>query len=147
MLVTLGGGSGSAAIFYNTVNISGNIYLLKRSNAFPLFPPLDIFVPSHFAFAALVSFQRDTASQILGDVALPARLFNGTVDGFDLIPSLFRNNIWQICCRELLLGCDFRKIRRGGERRRRLRCRIMRQCRWMRERDVYAMDPYGPIEI
>lgn len=81
-----------------------------HSGTLLLLSPLYILIPSHLAFTALVPFQRDAPPQILRDVALPARLFNGAINGFYLIPSLLGNDVWQISRCEFLLGRHFRKI-------------------------------------
>jgi hypothetical protein len=73
--------------------------------------------------AALIPPQLDTSTNVLCDRAAPASLLDSTIDGFDLVPSLFRHDLWQIGGSKGLLGGDTREISRRGKWGRRTRRR------------------------
>lgn len=92
-----------------------------------LLAPLDIFIPGDAADAALVSFQRDAAAQVLCNAPAPAGLVDRAVHGLDLVPALLRDDVGQIARGELLAGGHLGKVGCGGVWGRRLRGRGLKE--------------------
>lgn len=60
--------------------------------------PRKVFVPADNTFPTLVPAQRNAASDVLVDAALPSGFPNRAVDGLNLCPALIGGDIRQIRC-------------------------------------------------
>jgi hypothetical protein len=60
------------------------------------FPPLYIFFPTYRVLSALVPAELNVPPDVFCDAPTPARLVDCAIYSFNLVPSLFWDDVWEI---------------------------------------------------